>query len=296
MATDTVDASSDTAGGDGDSGPTDGDAATGAGDAGDVDSQDTAPALPGPLSDWCRGFQPDDFSFFVTSMDGLWVLAGSELGDPDGGFGGNLGGLEGADTICQTLATATGFGHKTWRAFLSATNDGDGGGINAIDRIGEGPWVDANGRLVATGKPGLVADERPDGDPQSTNDLPDECGIPLSVLGDSHDVLTGSDRDGRLATTNPAGTCLDWTSDDGAIGGPIEGQLSGLLRCGHSFPRASGGGGGIGGPNGANFASDHGLAGCARGAVLVQGFTGNCVGCLGGYGALYCFASDPMSP
>src|SRR5262245_53883373 len=82
------------------------------------------------------------FSFFVTSLDTMRTQSGSQ-----DGFGGNLGGLAGADAICQTAAANVGFGAKHWRAFLSVTADGAGGGpVNAIDRIGEGPWYDRNGR------------------------------------------------------------------------------------------------------------------------------------------------------
>ena len=192
-----------------------------------------------------------------------------------GGFGGDFGGLLGADEICQTIAAATGNGDKLWRAFLSATNDGTGDSVDAIERIGAGPWYDANGRLVASGIGGLAGD-RPDGDAQSTDDLPDECGVPLSFLGDVHDVVTGSSEQGRLASSDPANTCNDWTSSSSSIG-------AGLM-CGHSFPRAS--------FSGLNWVSDHPLRGCGKGANLTDDGpgTGDCVGCNGGYGALYCFA------
>jgi hypothetical protein len=249
-----------------------------------IDAAPNAPDADTRLANWCTG-QPANFSFFVTSMDALWALSDSTPGDLNGGFGGNFGGIAGADAICQTIAEATGNGDKTWHAFLSATDNGSGSPVNAIERIGNGPWSDANGRLVATGIAGMLAGDRPDGDPQTINDLPDECGVPLSVLGDSHDVVTASNRMGLLANTNPEYTCNDWTSDSGDVGssGAISGNEN--VKCGHSFPRAGGGGG-------QRWLSDHGLRGCGKGANLLQNGAGEgtCIGCTGGYGALYCFA------
>jgi len=265
-------------------------AACGSSSSGDgSDAGDSVDALPGaadatatgPLAGWCQG-QPTTFSFFVTSMNALWAIAGTPISDLNGGLGGDFGGISGADEICQSIGAATGNGHKTWRAFLSATDDGAGNQVDAIDRIGAGPWNDANGRVVATGIAGLLADDRPDGDAQSVSDLPDECGVPISTLGDAHDVITGSNTEGRLNETTLNSTCNDWTSSDGNIGG-------GSLRCGHSFPRATGGG--PGGDRGQHWLSDHPVPGCGKGATLVQGpSTSNCIGCSGGYGAIYCFA------
>lgn len=247
-------------------------------------------------------------SFFVTSFSAMQELSGSS-----DGFGGDLGGLEGADAICQTIAEGVGAGDKTWRAFLSATSGADGAPVNAIDRIGDGPWYDANGRLVASSIEGLLG-ARPDGDPQTINDLPDEYGVPLSRYGDSHDILTGSDAQGQLFSTNPASTCNDWTSSDGSLGsegaaassgGPGgrgrrpgmapggHGESETSVMAGHSWPRGGGGRGGISG--GDSWMSSHSVPGCAAGAVLTQmgGGFGDCVGCAGGYGAIYCFAATP---
>src|SRR5712671_628355 len=76
--------------------------------------------------------QQADMSFFVTS-------AGP-------GKGGDLGGLEGADRHCQTLATAAGAGGKTWHAYLSTQG---AGAVNARDRVGSGPWQNAKGAVIA---------------------------------------------------------------------------------------------------------------------------------------------------
>ena len=245
---------------------------------------DAGPA-PGPvvgtLENWCQG-QPADFSFFVTSMNAIWTLAGSQIDDLNGGFGGNFGGIAGADYICQTIAQATGFGHKRWRAFLSATDDGNGSPIHAIERIGTGPWYDSNGRLVATGLAGLAGD-RPDGESASVLDLPDECGVPISFIGDAHDTVTGSDRSGRVSTTDRNFTCNDWTSSSAEVGYAPRGAPG--VMIGHSFPRRGATG------NGANWASDHSTRGCSKGAVITQTqSTGTCIGCAGGFGGLYCFA------
>lgn len=249
--------------------------------------------FPGELTDWCQ-VENDNFSFFVTSMTAIWALSDSVPDDMNGGFGGDFQGLEGADSICQIIGIATGHGHKRWRAMLSATDDGQGNPVHAIDRIGPGPWYDANGRLVATGIQGLMGD-RPDGEPASVTDLPNECGVPLSAIGDSHDVPTGSDQEGRLRSTNPESTCNDWTSsaDDVGVssggGGPGREPAPTNVFCGHSFPRRAGGGGG--GRGGQEWLSDHSLRGCGKGANLLQNGAGvgTCIGCSGGYGALYCF-------
>lgn len=251
----------------------------------DAAQSDEGMSEPNPLGpDWCKG-QPDDFSFFVTSMDALWELSGSTPGDMNGGFGGDFGGLAGADEICQTIGDATGHGDREWRALLSATDDGNGNPVHAIDRVGQGPWVDANGRTVATGLAGLTAGARPDGDAQTVADLPDECGVPLSALGDAHDVVTGSNTSGMLADPDPDTTCNDWTSSDGNVG---SGGQRGAVMVGHSFPRNPDR------PNGAQWLGDHPTRGCGKGANLAfdGAGSGTCIGCAGGYGAIYCFAAD----
>ncbi len=219
--------------------------------------------------------EEEPFSFFVTSLEAM-----RELSQSEDGFGGNFGGLAGADGICQVIAEGVGVGHKEWRAFLSATEGRDGEPVHAIERIGAGPWYDANGRLVAENIEGLLHD-RPDGDLQSVLDLPTEHGMPVSEYGDAHDVPTGSNRQGRLDRDNLASTCNDWTSDD-AIG-------QNQVKCGHTFPRRRPTG------RGAHWISDHPLRGCTPGVNLLQNGPGrgDCIGCSGGYGGLYCFALSP---
>ncbi len=235
------------------------------------------------------------FSFFVTSLEAMRRLSGSQ-----DGFGGNFGGLEGADNICQTIAEGVGVGGKTWRAFLSVVRGPDGQPVHAIERIGGGPWYDANERLVAENIEGLL-NERPDGDQQTINDLPDEYGVPITALGDAHDVVTASNKQGRLNSMDPGSTCNDWTSDSGEVGND-------LIMCGHSFPRMARGGGrpgggrpgggrpGGGGRGGGHWLSDHSLRGCAPGVEVRQTGGGqglDFIGASGGYGGLYCFALSP---
>lgn len=224
------------------------------------------------------------FSFFVTSLEAMRQLSGSEKG-----FGGDLRfgeatGLEGADKICRTIAEMAlpGAGQKVWRAFLSASKGGAGGGVvNAIDRIGEGPWYDRNGRLVAENKAGLLS-ARPASDAQIKNDLPNERGEPNHQGVDNHDVLTGSNKQGQYAGGSMSSTCNDWTSAVGSTGKPY---------CGHSWPRSA-----SNPSNGGNWISDHQVPGCAPGVNLSQTGPGDgtaSVGGGGGYGGIYCFALTP---
>lgn len=212
------------------------------------------------------------FSFFVTSLATMRLQSGSQ-----NGFGGNLGGIAGADAICQRAAADVGFGHKTWRAFLSAPDGGNGQPVNAIDRIGTGPWYDRNERLIANDLTGLLR-TRPAGDPQTINDLPDENGAPLTQFGDTHDIMTASNTQGRLASTDPRASCMSWTS---AVGPGSEERV----YLGHSWPAGSG----------QHWIQAHRMRGCSPGVNLVQNGpgTGDCVGCGGGWGGIYCFALTP---
>ncbi len=217
----------------------------------------------------------EKFSFFYTSLDAMRRLSKSQ-----NGFGGDLRfgmttGLEGADKICQTIAGDVGFGAKTWRAFLSATKGPDGEPVHAINRIGEGPWYDRRGRLIAMNKAGLVGSgNRPVGDASAVNDLPDETGQGTKRLGDTHDVITGTNRQGMLASTDPVRTCQDWTSTTGRG-----------VQMGHSWPAGSG----------MHWIVAHTEPSCAAGVNLVQNGPGNgsSIGAGGGWGGFYCFALQP---
>ncbi|HYQ14417.1 MAG TPA: hypothetical protein VEQ58_01625, partial [Polyangiaceae bacterium] len=187
----------------------------------------------------------EPFSFFVTSVKAIVKLSGNA-----NGFGGDLSygetgagaGLRGADKICKTIAETSMPGNgKTWRAFLSVTKDEQGQPVNAIDRVGAGPWYDRLGRVVAKTKADL-AQKRPVGaDTAIINDLPNEDGVPNHDPDgtgdvDNHDTLTGSNETGQLFNTDGAFTCNDWTSK----------ESSGSPRVGHTWPRGGGGGGGMG--------------------------------------------------
>jgi hypothetical protein len=217
------------------------------------------------------------FSFFYTSLESMRRLSGSQ-----NGFGGNLtfgtpSGLEGADKICQSIAEGEGFGSKTWKAFLSVVQGPDGQPVHAIDRIGEGPWYDRNERLIAMNRTGLLSGNRPMGDPQAVSDLVDEKGRgrPSAAPNDTHDVITGTNRMGRLATTNRANTCQDWTSTAG----------TGQIQLGHSWPAGSG----------MSWVTVHTTRSCAAGVNLVQNGPGpgTHIGSGGGWGGIYCFAQTP---
>jgi hypothetical protein len=241
----------------------------------------------------------EKFSFFVTSLKAM-----VELSKNEDGFGGDLrfgetgdgAGLRGADKICTTIAEKSmPRNNKTWRAFLSATKGADGNPVNAIDRVGEGPWYDRAGRLVAMNATDLV-NVRPQGaDEAIINDLPNEDGVPNHEPDpgagevDNHDVLTGTNEQGKLFSTDAGATCDDWTSS----------AESGKPHCGHSWPRMGGPGGGFPGGGGLdNWMSALNEAGCAPGAWIIEagppGANGTkSVGDGGGYGGIYCFALTP---
>ncbi len=145
--------------------------------------------------------QTGPMSFFVTSV-------GS-------GKGADLGGLDGADAHCQKLATAAGAGQRTWRAYLSTTAVAAAGSAPAVpalharDRIGQGPWFNAKGELIASDVASL----------HSANNLIkttalDEKGGLVKGRGDTpnqHDILTGSRPDGSAFGGPGAFTCGNWT-------------------------------------------------------------------------------------
>ena len=215
-------------------------------------------------------------SFFYTSLAAMQRLSGSP-----NGFGGDLRfgmstGLEGADKICQTIAEGVGLGGKTWRAFLSVTKGPDGQIVNAIDRIGSGPWYDVNGRLFANDRSGLLSD-RPQGNSAIVNDLPDETGQGTMQLGSSYDVVTGTNTNGTLYYPNaPRNTCMDWT--DSTI-------QNVLVVCGHAWLAQ-----GLG-----NWIAAHPERSCVPGVNLNSNGTndGSSIAAGGGWGGFYCFALTP---
>jgi hypothetical protein len=183
-------------------------------------------------------------SFFVTSVGR--------------GFGADLAGLAGADAHCQRLATVAGRGNRVWRAYLSAPAPAGGAAINARDRIGSGPWVNAQGVQVASSVADLHGEENAlDGDTALT-----EKGT--RVGPGRHDILTGSNPDGTLASGPGDTTCQSWTSHD-----------AGRAMLGHH--NRSGGG-----QRPTSWNSAHTSRGCSQRALRASL----------GDGLLYCFAAD----
>lgn len=230
------------------------------------------------------------FSFFVTSYHHIAELAGSEEG-----FGGDLRydgattGLDGADAICQEIARRVGFGAKTWRAYLSTST------VNAIDRIGTGPWYDFVGALVADAPKDLTsgANRQPGG--CCEEGTYDELGLFHNgstdqnndgIDDDDHDTMTATLEDGTYAGFS----CEDWTSTTataaggggGQMGGGQMGGGGGGIMMGHSWPARSG----------EHWATSHGGHQCAAGTNFIQngGGDSSTVGGGGGYGGFYCFA------
>lgn len=141
--------------------------------------------------------QQSNMTFFVTSTN---------LGK-----GGDLGGLTGADQYCQTLARSVGAGNKTWRAYLSTQGMG---AVNARDRIGKGPWQNAKGDVIAKDIVELHAVNNITKQTALT-----EKGTVVNGRGDTpnmHDILTGSQADGRAFPDGDDRTCGNWTKSSGA--------------------------------------------------------------------------------
>ena len=136
--------------------------------------------------------QQSQMSFFITSIGP--------------GKGGNLGGLAGADQQCQLLGATAGAGTKTWRAYLSTQGPG---AVNARDRIGGGPWLNAKGLIVAKDLAELHGHNNIDKQTALT-----EKGEPVNGRGDTpnmHDILTGSQPNGTAFPAGEDRTCGNWT-------------------------------------------------------------------------------------
>jgi hypothetical protein len=148
--------------------------------------------------------QQPNMSFFITS-------AGS-------GNGADLGGLAGADKICQSLAQSAGAGGKTWHAYLSTQATGGAAAVNAKDRIGHGPWQNAKGVVVAKD----VADLHGSSNNLTKQTALTEKGTVVNGRGDTpntHDILTGSQADGTAFAAGEDKTCGNFTKSgaDGAV-------------------------------------------------------------------------------
>jgi hypothetical protein len=190
-------------------------------------------------------------SFFLTSENA--------------GKGADFGGLAGADAYCNKLATSVGAGGKNWRAYLSTTGAGS---VNARDRIGKGPWVNAKGVVVATS----VDDLHSANNKLSKANSLSEKGEVISGRGDAvnlHDILTGSGEDGRVdaaAAAKGDTTCGNWTLS--GAGSAIVGHHD-RVGLNDSAPMKS-------------WNSSHGTRGCDMASLKATG----------GGGLMYCFAAN----
>ena len=193
----------------------------------------------------CASAPSNPMSFFVTS-------SGS-------GQGANLGGLAGADAHCEKLAEAVGAGSKGWRAYLSTTG---AAGVNARERIGSGPWVNAKGVTIATDVAQLHGNNNLTKQTALT-----EKGELINGRGDTpntHDILTGSTADGRAVAGEGDSTCGNWTKS--GEGSAMVGHHD---RIGLRDDDAS-----------KSWNSSHPSRGCSQDALRSSG----------GDGLLYCFA------
>jgi hypothetical protein len=196
--------------------------------------------------------QRQPMSFFVTSV-GM-------------GNGANLGGLEGADRHCQQLAAAAGAGNKTWHAYLSTQAKNGQPAVNARDRIGTGPWYNSKGAVISDTLAELNGDTIEQarlGSNLFKKSALTEKGAVVNGFGDTpnmHDMLTGSQPDGRAFTDTADHTCNNWTSNG-----------LGSAQVGHS-DRTGGGT--------TSWNSAHATRACSQDALIQTG----------GTGLFYCFA------
>lgn len=196
--------------------------------------------------------QAADMSFFVTS-------AGS-------GKGADLGGLQGADALCQQLATAAGAGGRTWHAYLGTQAANGQPAANARDRIGQGPWRNAKGDVVASD----LAQLHGANNLTKATALTEKGGV-VNGRGDRpnmHDMLTGSQPDGTAFAAGEDRTCGNWTLS-GAEGAAMLGHSD---RSGLDDSTAA-----------KSWNSSH----ASRGGCSQQALQGT-----GGAGLFYCFATD----
>jgi len=238
-----------------------------------------------------------DMTFFVTS---------EPIGD-----GGNLGGLEGADKHCQKLATEVGAGNKTWRAYLSTQARPGKPAINARDRIGDGPWYNFNGEMIArnlshlhgdtielarlgnnitkqsglTEKGQIVPGLNDYQNPKYRNGAirdDDWDVIKNTPYSNRHEVLTGSNPDGTAYNSKFDYTCDNWTSNKDPENMDRDnprnnrmGAFEGKPNVQIGFPDRNGGGNG-------SWNSSHGTRGCSQHSLVMTH----------GVGMFYCFAID----
>lgn len=194
---------------------------------------------------------PPPMSFFVTSVSK--------------GDGANYGGVAGADAHCQMLAQAAGRGNVKWVAYVSTQGPG---AVNARDRIGQGPWYSSTGIMVAANLAELhgdTLDQARAGNRLNKNSARDEKRQLIKGVGDmpnQHDMLTGSQLDGRAYTDGMDHTCNNYASN-------ADGR--GAVQVGHHDK--------IGNTSG-SWNSAHASRGCSQANLIATG----------GNGYLYCFA------
>jgi hypothetical protein len=203
----------------------------------------------GPAAELEMGGQRSAMSFFVTSRGT--------------GRGGDLGGLAGADAHCQRLAAAEGAGDRQWRAYLSASATDTEPAVHARDRIGQGPWYNAEGLLVAASLNDLHGDAaRLTKETAVTERLDTVNGV--GETPNEHDILTGSRADGTAYPAEDDLTCRNWTS-----------SVEGRAQVGHHDR--------VGRDPGVNpWNSVHASRGCSQDDLTATG----------GAGLFYCFAAD----
>ena len=191
---------------------------------------------------------PQPMSFFVAS-------AGP-------GKGADLGGLAGADAQCQKLAAAAGAGNRTWRAYLSTQGSG---AVNARDRIGNGPWYNAKGVIIAPNVADLHGDVQRDRNNIKKATALNEKGEEVNGVGNqpnTHDMLTGSQSDGKAFTDTMDHTCKNWSSSS-----------DGTAMLGHHDRN---------GGNNTSWNSAHPSRSCSQPDLVATG----------GAGLFYCFAAQ----
>jgi hypothetical protein len=173
------------------------------------------------------------------------------------GKGGDLGGLAGADAHCQALAQAQGAGDHTWRAYLSTQATAGTPAVNARDRIGGGPWYNANGDLIAQTLAQLHGTASKLGKQTAVTEAADD------VDAATHGILTGSRPDGTAFPAGADRTCGNWTASG-----------AGSAELGF-FDRGEG-------DNSTSWNTGHGTHGCGE-----EDFRSS-----GGAGLFYCFATN----
>ena len=201
--------------------------------------------IPGPAEEL------GPMGFFITSVG---------LGD-----GGNLGGLVGADAHCQALAETVGDGDREWRAYLSTQAFDGQAAVNAIDRIGEGPWHNANGVRIAESLDALIYDNSGINYGTALNEQGGYIGsLSVGDADNQKDIMTGSTKAGTAMDPAVDTTCNNWTSND-----------AGTAQSGHHDRL-------FWYQWGSSWNSAHASRGCSAEAIKGSG----------GDGLFYCFATD----